>query len=98
MRRKKPAAWHCVLPCFMAGDAAGRTVDGERAERLMRLAVPRGVLGQADVDGVLCCIAPPTPSMTRHLRDHYERMLAREDAGAMALAEVLEPKPGENGG
>ena len=82
----------------MAGDAAGRTVDGERAERLMRLAVPRGVLGQADVDGVLCCIAPPTPSMTRHLRDHYERMLAREDAGAMALAEVLEPKPGENGG
>ena len=79
-----------ALACFMVGDDVGRTVDGERAERLMRLAVARGVLGQADVDGVLCCVAPPTPSMTRHLRDHYERMLAREDAGAMALAEVLE--------
>ena len=87
-----------ALACFSAGDDAGRTVDGERAERLMRLAVARGVLGQADVDGVLCCVTPPTPSMTRHLRDHYERLLAREDAGALALAEVLEPKPGKNGG
>ena len=87
-----------ALACFMAGDDAGRTVDDERAERLMRLAVARGVLGQADIDGVLCCVAPPTPSMTRHLRRHYERMLAREDAGAVALAEMLEPKAGENGG
>ena len=78
-----------ALACFTAGDDAGRSVDSERAERLMRLAVGRGALGQADVDGVLCCIAPPTQSMTRHLRDHYERMLAREDAGALALAEVL---------
>ncbi len=78
-----------ALACFMAGDDAGRSVDSERAERLVRLAVRRGVLEQADVDGVLCCIAPPTPSMTRHLRDHYERMLTREDAGAMASAEVL---------
>ena len=78
-----------ALACFMAGDDAGRPVDGEQAERLMRLAVARGVLGQADVDGVLSCVAPPTPSMTRHLRDHYERMLAREDAGALALADVL---------
>ena len=78
-----------ALACFMAGDDAGRPVDGERAERLMRLAVARGVLGQADVDGILSCVAPPTPSMTRHLRDHYERMLAREDAGALALAELL---------
>lgn len=78
-----------VLACFMAGDDAGRPVDGERAERLVRLAVDRGVLGQADVDGVLCCVAPPTPSMTRHLRHHYERMLAREDAGALAVAELL---------
>ena len=78
-----------ALACFMAGDDAGRPVDGERAERLMRLAVARGVLGQADVDGILCCVAPPTPSMTRHLRDHYERMLAREDAGALTLAELL---------
>ena len=78
-----------ALACFMAGDDAGRPVDGEQAERLMRLAVARGVLGQADVDGVLSCVAPPTPSMTRHLRDHYERMLAREDAGALALAELL---------
>ena len=82
-----------ALACFMAGDDAGRSVDSERAERLMRLAVGRGVLGQADVDGVLCCIAPPTPSMTRHLRDHYERMLAREDAGALALADTLEARP-----
>ena len=78
-----------ALACFMAGDDAGRPVDGERAERLMRLAVARGVLGQADVDGILSCVAPPTPSMTRHLRDHYERMLAREDAGALALANLL---------
>ena len=78
-----------ALACFMAGDDAGRPVDGEQAERLMRLAVARGVLGQADVDGILSCVAPPTPSMTRHLRDHYERMLAREDAGALALAELL---------
>ena len=78
-----------ALACFMAGDDAGRPVDDERAERLMRLAVARGVLGQADVDGILCCVAPPTPSMTRHLRDHYERMLAREDAGALASAELL---------
>ena len=87
-----------ALACFVAGDDAGRTVDGERAERLMRLAVARGVLGQSDIDGVLCCVAPPTPSMTHHLRHHYERMLAREDAGAMALAEMLEPKPEEHGG
>ena len=87
-----------ALACFMAGDDAGRPVNGERAERLMRLAVARGVLGQGDVDGVLCCVAPPTPSMTHHLRHHYERMLAREDAGAVALAEMLEPKAGENGG
>ena len=79
-----------VLACFMAGDDAGRPVDDERAERLARLAVARGVLGQADVDGILCCVAPPTPSMTRHLRDHYERMLVREDAGALALAELLD--------
>ena len=78
-----------ALACFMAGDDAGRTVDGERAEGLVRLAVARGVLGQADVDGVLCCVAPPTPSMTRHLRHHYDRMLAREDAGALALADLL---------
>ena len=87
-----------ALACFMAGDDAGRPVDGERAERLMRLAVARGVLGQADVDGILSCVAPPTPSMTRHLRDHYERMLAREDAGALALAELLEPRTGQGGG
>ena len=87
-----------ALACFMAGDDAGRPVDGEQAERLMRLAVARGVLGQADVDGVLSCVAPPTPSMTRHLRDHYERMLAREDAGALALAELLEPRTGQGGG
>ena len=87
-----------ALACFMAGDDAGRPVDGERAERLMRLAVARGVLGQADVDGVLCCVAPPTPSMTRHLRDHYERMLAREDAGALTLADLLEPRTGQGGG
>ena len=78
-----------ALACFMAGDDAGRSVDGQRAEALVRLAVGRGVLGQADVDGVLCCVAPPTPSMTRHLRRHYDRMLAREDAGAVALAELL---------
>ena len=78
-----------ALACFMAGDDAGRPVDGERAEHLTRLAVARGVLGQADVDGILSCVAPPTPSMTRHLRDHYERMLAREDAGALALANLL---------
>lgn len=78
-----------ALACFMAGDDAGRAVHGERAEQLLRLAVMRGVLGQADVDGVLCCVAPPTPSMTRHLREHYDRMLAREDAGAMALADIL---------
>ena len=78
-----------ALACFMAGDDAGRAVNGEQAERLVRLAVARGVLGQADVDGVLCCVAPPTPLMTRHLRDHYGRMLAREDAGAMALADIL---------
>ena len=79
-----------VLACFMAGDDASRPVDAERAERLVRLAVARCVLGQADVDGILCCVAPPTPSMTRHLRDHYERMLVREDAGALALAELLD--------
>ena len=78
-----------ALACFTAGDDAGRAVDGERAEGLVRLAVGRGVLGQADVDGVLCCVAPPTPSMTRHLRHHYDRMLAREDAGALALADLL---------
>ena len=78
-----------TLACFMAGDDAGRTVEGERADGLFRLAVERGVLGQADVDGVLCCIAPPTPSMTRHLRQHYDRMLARGDAGALAVAELL---------
>ena len=78
-----------ALACFMAGDDAGRTVDGVRAEQLVRLAVARGVLGQADVDGVLCCVAPPTPSMTRHLRHHYDRMLARGDAGALALADLL---------
>ena len=77
-----------ALDCFMVGNDAGRPVDGERAERLVRLAVDRGVLGQADVDGVLCCVAPPTPSMTRHLRDHYERMLAREDAVALAVADL----------
>ena len=87
-----------ALACFMAGDDAGRPVDGERAERLMRLAVARGVLGQADVDGVLSCVAPPTPSMTRHLRDHYERTLAREDASALVLAELLEPRTGQGGG
>lgn len=78
-----------AFACFMAGDDAGRTVDGERAEALVRLAVGRGVLGQADVDGVLCCVAPPTPSMTRHLQRHYDRMFAREDAGALAMAELL---------
>ena len=87
-----------ALACFMAGDDAGRPVDGEQAERLMRLAVERGVLGQADVDGVLSCVAPPTPSMTRHLRDHYERMLAREDAGALALADLLGTRTGQGGG
>ena len=87
-----------ALACFMAGDDAGRPVDGEQAERLMRLAVARGVLGQADVDGILSCVAPPTPSMTRHLRDHYERMLARKDAGALALADLLEPRTGQGGG
>lgn len=79
-----------ALACFMAGDDAGRAVDGARAEDLVRLAVGRGVLGQADVDGVLCCVAPPTPSLTRHLRHHYDRMLAREDATALALAALLE--------
>ena len=79
-----------ALACFMAGDDAGRTVDDAHAERLMRLAVGRGVLGQDDVDGVLCCVAPPTPSMTRHLRRYYERMLARGDASALALAGLLE--------
>ena len=78
-----------AFACFMAGDDAGRAVDGERAAELVRVAVGRGVLGQADVDGVLCCVAPPTPSMTRHLRRHYERMLARGDAGALALADRL---------
>ena len=87
-----------ALACFMAGDDAGRPVDGEQAERLMRLAVARGVLGQADVDGILSCVAPPTPSMTRHLRDHYERMLAREDAGALALADLLGTRTGQGGG
>lgn len=78
-----------AFACFMAGDDAGRMVDGARAEALVRLAVGRGVLDQADVDGVLCCVAPPTPSMTRHLQRHYDRMLGREDAGALALAELL---------
>lgn len=79
-----------ALACFMAGDDTGRTVNGERAEELMRLAVVRGVLAQADVHDVLCCVSPPTPSMTRHLRHHYDRMLAREDAGAVALASLLD--------
>ena len=78
-----------ALACFMAGDDTGRAVDGARAEDLVRLAVGRGVLGQADVDGVLCCVTPPTPLMTRHLRHHYDRMLAREDTSALALAELL---------
>ena len=78
-----------ALACFMAGDDAGRAVSGERAEALLRLAVARAVLGQADVDGVLSCVAPPTPSMTRHLRHHYDRLLAREDAGALAVAACL---------
>lgn len=78
-----------AFACFMAGDDAGRPVSGERADELVRLAVGRGVLGLGDVDDVLCCVAPPTPSMTRHLRRHYDRMLAREDAGALALAELL---------
>ena len=78
-----------AFACFMAGDDAGRPVSGERADELVRLAVGRGVLGLGDVDDVLCCVAPPTPSMARHLRHHYDRMLAREDAGALALAELL---------
>ena len=88
-------ALRIVLACFMAGDAAGLTVDGECAERLMRLAVARGVLGQADVEGMLCCVALPIPSMTCHQRSHYERMSAREDAGALVLAAVLEPSLGK---
>ena len=35
-----------ALACFMAGDDAGRTVDGGRAEALVRVAVGRGCSGR----------------------------------------------------
>ena len=78
-----------AFAAFMASDDAGRAVDGDKAEALVRLAIARGVLGEAEVDGVLCCVPPPVPSMTRHLAEHCDRMLARRDPCALALADRL---------
>ena len=75
-----------ALSAFEAGDDLGRSVDCGRAFDLVNLAVGRGILRQSKIDGEHRCQASSIPSITKHLRDDYDRQLARGDEIAVALA------------
>ena len=75
-----------AVAAFEAGDDLGRRVDGDKAFDLADLAATRGVLRQSEVNDELRCEPPPMPSMTTHLRERFDRQLARGDKLAVALA------------
>ena len=78
-----------AVETFMAGDDEGVPMERPAARDALGLAIAQAVLGEAEVDGVLCCMPPPIPSMARHLAAHYDRMLGRGDPSARRMADRL---------
>ena len=72
-----------------AGDDRGRAVSPAKSDELIDLAVGRGVLGETEIDGDICCAPSPIPSLTAHMIGRFDQVLARGDAVAVALAEYF---------